>query len=855
VVRPATLLSFHRKRLRVHAVQELLAGAAIAVGVALVLSFQAVNSGVSASGRQNLRALSGDATLTLTARDERGFDARMRARVAALPGVERAAAVLEQGASVAYGGRRVQLQLVGVDGALASLHGNATRRIDLGRLRPGLVLPAAVARRLGMVSGDDRPARLPRVTLVVRGRALSVPVTAVLDGAMIGPLSGAPLGVASLPYAQRLARLPGRATRIFVVPAPGRDTRARRGLERLAADRMTVMSVDEELQAVALATAPIDDAATLLTAIGALVGLLFAFTATLPTLADRRRFVAALRTMGFPPAHVVQIVAFQAVALGACASAVGVLAGLLLTHRAGHDPTGYLRFAFPLGTQHALAWPTIAMTFAGGVLASCLAAALPLLDLRSGAAPVALLARRPESGGALSGELRALGACGVVLLALAGSALLLEPSVTLVGILATAIAIALAVPAAFAAILRLSHRPAGHWRLSSLTLALRALRATSLLGLGLVAAGAVAVFGAVGEIGGHESILHGMYANFRGYLGTADVWIAQPGDDLALRPFDARRVARRVAAVEGVRDVRAFRGGLLDVGDRRVWLLARTPGDQPLVSPSEVVAGDLRTLQRRVRAGGWVAVSQQVAAAQDAGVGDRIRLPTPAGSAEYRVAGITTNLGWGPGAIVMSGRDHRRAWGEADASALEVDLAAGVDAATAVRAIRRALGPAAAGLQVETAHARLARACAVARDGLAWGLRAAWLLLLAAALAMTAAVGAGTWQRRAAFGQLRLMGWRARKLWYALLWEAALVLGTGCLVGAAAGIYGQLLGGRWLRHVVDFPTAHAFSAARTATTCLLVFAVALVATAVPGAFIARTPPRTGAGRAARRARA
>src|SRR5205085_294246 len=160
----------------------------------------------------------------------------------------------------------------------------------------------------------------------------------------------------------------------------------------------------------------------------------------------------------------------------------------------------------------------------------------------------------------------------------------------------------------------------------SLALALRALRATSLLSLGLVAVGAVAVFGAVGMIGAHDSMRRGMYADFREYLGTADVWISQPGDDLALQSFDARDLVRRVAAVP-------------------------------------------------------------------------------------------TNLGWTPGAVVMGARDHRRAWGDGDPSAIEVDLEPGASAPVVVRSIRRELGSAAAGLHVETARARIERATAVARDG------------------------------------------------------------------------------------------------------------------------------------------
>ena len=133
----------------------------------------------------------------------------------------------------------------------------------------------------------------------------------------------------------------------------------------------------------------------------------------------------------------------------------------------------------------------------------------------------------------------------------------------------------------------------------------------------------------------------------------------------------------------------------------------------------------------------------------------------------------------------MSARDHRRAFG-GEASALEVDVEPGVRVAGVARAIRRALAVRHDALSVETAHARLARASAVVRDGLAWNRRALTLVLAGAALAMAAAMGAGAWQRRVAFGQLRVMGWRSMRLWRALVWEAALVLGTGCVIGGAA---------------------------------------------------------------------
>ena len=46
----------------------------------------------------------------------------------------------------------------------------------------------------------------------------------------------------------------------------------------------------------------------------------------------------------------------------------------------------------------------------------------------------------------------------------------------------------------------------------------------------------------------------------------------------------------------------------------------------------------------------------------------------------FRVAALSTNIGWAPGAIIMNATDYAHAWGSQDASAYGVLLAPGVAA-------------------------------------------------------------------------------------------------------------------------------------------------------------------------------
>src|ERR1700704_1610354 len=93
---PYALLYIYRRRLRTHAVAELLAGAGIAVAVALVLAATVAERRIAGSTAQVVHAVVGKATLQLRARDSDGFDERMLARVEAIRGVKQAAPLLEQ---------------------------------------------------------------------------------------------------------------------------------------------------------------------------------------------------------------------------------------------------------------------------------------------------------------------------------------------------------------------------------------------------------------------------------------------------------------------------------------------------------------------------------------------------------------------------------------------------------------------------------------------------------------------------------------------------------------------------------------------------------------------------------------
>jgi putative ABC transport system permease protein len=355
--------------------------------------------------------------------------------------------------------------------------------------------------------------------------------------------------------------------------------------------------------------------------------------------------------------------------------------------------------------------------------------------------------------------------------------------------------------------------------------------------LALAATCAVAVCGALAIGGARDDLIAGLDQNE--YYGTADIWISQQGDALGLQPF---RPPGGIRAVPGVEAVREYTGGLLDIGDRRVWVVAHPPEDRMMVPPSQVREGNYATANARLRAGGWVTVSDRIAKARGITPGATIELPTPTGQHSYRVAAITTNLGWGPGALAINADDYRRDWASNTPTALEVDVERGVSPVAVVARIRALLGPA-SGLDVKTTPQAVVDARGIVRDGLARLRQISTLLLIAAAVAIAVAMTATIRDRRPQLAAYAIEGWSRAALWCALMAETAMILLAGCLAGALAGIYGHYLGGRWLEQTTSFPAPWSWSLGAVVPVCALLAGVALLVTAVPGYFAAHPRAR------------
>jgi putative ABC transport system permease protein len=837
-VRVSMLWHLYRVRLRSHAVQELLAGSGIAVGVALVLGVLVANASLTGSAGELVRQFVGSARLQLAARSQNGFEERLLDASRRLPGVAAAEPLLREDIALVGPHGRQSVQLLGVTTAAVRLGGFATRELGLGNFRfaGGLILPASVASAVGAEPGGH-------VTVLAFGSAHTSTVAAVLKNPPFGVLASSPVAVTLLTRAQRLTGLPGRVTQVLVKPQRGADRVVAAELRTLAAGRMSVTPADQELSLLDEAVEPNNESTSLFAAISVMVGFLLALNAMLLTVPERRRFVADLRLQGYDWRQIIVLLVFQAAVLGVAASVLGIAAGALLSHAFLRRIPVYLTTAFPIGTQQMLHVGTILIALGCGVLATMLASLSPALDLRPGRPTDAVLRDRSGGGEVLAhGTPLKLSALCVVLLGAITAAVLVAPGLTIVGGMALALAALLAIPSLFARVARGLRWAGERVPSSSLIVVVSELRAVTTRSVALAGIAALAVYGSVAIGGARTDLIHGLDASFGEYLGTADVWVTTGGNDLTTNAFNADGATAAIARSAAVSSVRVYQGGYLDVGKRRLWIIARPPGDTSPIPASQLLRGNLGHATRLLRAGGWAAISQGFAAEHHLVPGSSFVLPTPSGDARFGVAAITTNLGWSPGAVIMSSLDYRRLWQTAEPSALEVNLRPGVSEAAGRRAVVQAIGPR-PGLGVQTLHERESQYDTNARQGLGALSEISALLLIAAALAVAAALSASVWQRRPRLASLKIQGYDTGQLWRSLLLESAIVLGVGCTIGALAGIYGHALASRWLRIETGFPAPFQIGLWRVLLTLALLAAIALAVIALPGLAAARAPAR------------
>ncbi len=836
-MRLSTIFYLYRVRLRARLVQELLAVAGIAVGVALLFASQVANTSLSGSVTRLTNGLVGSARLQLAARDPQGFDENLLGKVEQLRGVRSAVPVLQRSAYVKGPHGQKSVDLIGLDAGFVRLQGRLLSHVSATQLprQEGVALPAPVAREIG--AGPLEP-----LSIDVGDASMRTLTAVILQASDIGELVDSRVAIAPLGLAQSLAGMRGRVSRILVEPQPGRDREVERGLEGVAGGRLNVLPANFEATIFSQAEAPTAQSTQMFSAISALVGFLFAFNAMLLTVPQRRNLIADLRLDGYTPVEILEVMLFDVFALGVVGIGCGLALGELLSRSLLQADPGYLSLAFPVQSLHIVSWQNVAVAAAGGLVAAVVGVMVPLRhEIFRNEQVGPHRARQPKRANFVA----ALSA-GVGCIALTTAILIHGINTVGAAIIAFAslmLGLLLVMPAVFGGVVSLINRVQQSVMGVSSRIAIIELMSstTRSRSLAIAATGAIAVFGCVAIEGARSDLSTGLSrAAADVSLGT-DLWVSPAGSSttLAATPFK-NAYGQALKRLPDVAAVGAYRGGFLDLGDRRVLVIAPPKSDARLLPSSQVVSGGPRVARSQLLHGGWIAISRTLADEHKLGVGGSLTLASPIPT-RFRVAAIVTNLGWAPGAIVMNPDDYARAWGSSDVSAYQVMLKSGVLALSGLRQVQAALRPR-SDLVVQTADRHRQNDISAQRQGLARLTQIAVLVLVAAALAMAAAMGAMIWQRRPRLAGMKVDGFSQGELWRALLWETALLLGAGCSIGALFGLYGQLVLSHALVSVTGFPVVFSVAIPVAIVSLAIVATIALAMVAVPGYFAAQVKP-------------
>lgn len=841
MVRLSSALHLYAARLRARLAHEFLVLIGIAAGVALLFAAQIAGASLQSSVAQLAAGIEGRATLQLRARGQAGMPQSMLARVRRIPGVEVAAPLLEAGAQARGPRGSRAVELIGADSSLSRLGGRLVSHVSLAPFGgiAAVVLPSALSRQIGVSRFGQE------VTFDLPGRSAEIPLYARLGKRQVGGLAESPVAIAPLSTVREMTGLTARVSRILVESAPGRQRSVHAALLRLAGGRMNVEPAGYDATLFSTAAAASNRSTELFAVIGALVGFLFAFNAMLLAAPGRRAFVAILLREGYAPAAVTGMLLLDACVLGALASVCGLALGQELSiHLLHADPT-FLSLAFTIGPQRAVSWQSVAIAISGGMLAAVVGVLGPLAGMLRRAACSAVAARDAgraaarDAGRAAAHDAR-LAILGVAALGASSLILTWDPGASIAGMTLLLLALLLVLPLALSTTLRVAHALASPLPGVAAHVARIEMAATRSRAHAIAATGAVAVFACVAIQGAHGDLLAGLVRFAVRSSDSAQVWVSPRGsyDVLDTAAF-APAARRRLQALPGVRSVLPYRGGLLDYGRRRVMVLAPPPQARPFLPASELLTSDPALAERRLRAGGWLVLSRAIAEERGLRDGESFMLPSPV-PRRFRIAALSTNLGWAPGAIVMNAEDYARAWDSDAVSAFGVRLAPGFSSASAIAEIDQAVGHSSA-LVARSAQQRADAQRALDRQALARLSQIAVLIPAAAVLAMAASIGAMIWQRRPRLAKLKLDGLTRGDLWATVLIESAMLLGSGCLSGAAFGLCGQQLADRALASAVNFPIVYSVGFATALASIALVTTAAVVVLAVPGYMAASVP--------------
>ncbi len=767
----------------------------VALGVASVVAIQTLNQGSLLAFDGSVRAVSGQADLTVTGALPTLPESLLPA-VLGDPDVDGAWPLVR--ADVAVAGRPdLNLDVVGFDvfapvryplQDAAAAEGDPFASLTAALAEPGWVaVTPELAAAEGWAVGDT-------VTVGSGSRAVALVVGALVDFRRFEPLAPRRLAVMDIAQAQELFGRRGRVSQIDVVLREGADPAAAAArLQAALGPGAQVKTPEQRRQDASGLLAAFRLNLTALSLISVFVGVFLVLTTVQASLVRRRREFGLLRSLGATRTQVLALVLGEAAALGLLGTAVGVPLGWLVARQNLQTVSATLTSIYVTeGLDRLVLPPSVillgVLSGLGGALGGAL---LPAWDLARRdplrlLSPLALHEAAGRGAGRLALGAAALAAAGTLWFALWGHGLRFGGF--LYGFVMM-VALPLLVPAVVRAACAAA-RPGGFGP----ALGLRNLRARLQTSSFAVAALAVTVsmmFGITILVGSFRQTL----VTWLDVTIRADIYISteswqRTGNDAFLE----RDVLATLAAWPGVASLEEQRRlRVATVDGRPVWLNGLRLTDRPLPGvPQADLAGRLPLLAGTpaaavagLRSGG-VLIGEPLARKAGLTVGDTLRLAGPRGPVALAIDGVTYDYTSEGGTAFVAMDVLSARFDAAPPNNAALFLAPGGDVEATVDALRRAFPG--RPLVIRSNRDLRAEVLAIFDQTFAVTRTLQGMALLIAALGVSVTLLIQAHERAGELALLRALGATRRQVFGLFLGEGAAMGALGLLLGLGGGL-------------------------------------------------------------------
>ncbi|MGH2759421.1 MAG: ABC transporter permease [Actinomycetota bacterium] len=676
----------HLRQLRRQPVRVVLALISIGAGVALTVAASLLIASIQQSIRELLRATAGPAELRVVGPLTRGgLDAAVTEKVAAVDGVRAVVPMVQAVAIVERtDGEETSLVALGVDchiEALVGAFGCDEQALRAGQRDGPVLVSSYLSSELG-----------PGARLRTNTGRVELDEATVNDG--LDDINGGRVVVFALPTAQRVFDREGRLDVLYIRPESGVAPDALQLRVQDAVGGWNDVLRADELSAIDLNTGPLLSILGLLAVLSIGMSVLLVYNIVSLSLAARRKDLAVAGGIGVAPRTITRGVLAEAGLLGLVGGTLGALIGIPFgAFTVAQASAAVMEQVSGSPLKLYVSVPVLLAGVALGTVTAIVASYVPARRVRriDVAAEIHGRAARVDESHPHARRRLVLwlaGAAASVLLsyvAAGGGAIShWQPPLGALTLAASAVCVFAAVGALAPLLLRLLLRPLRR-RGGPLRVALSNLvanpRRTSVMAVSAAAAvGLASVLAAIGPA--TRSLVsagYGEAADGRVFVSTLP---ANTATSIEGRP--SPEVLRKLAAIPGVRSIDS--APCVSMGDA-VGFLGVCAHDGGPLSAWETVAGEVSS--RAIRRGEAI-VGTGAARSRNVRPGEMLRLPTPTGFAEVRVAGIRAHSNFNGYSVYVSGERFEDLYGRVMPPSVLVRPEPGVSPAALARIIESA---------------------------------------------------------------------------------------------------------------------------------------------------------------------